>query len=846
MTEPLEEDTETLLERLQRLKEEYLGHKQELGVTFVESLVDFEENAATEDTSAASNNSTNAHSSSSASWHGHHNGNSNSNNDEDSAGSGGGGPVTRGRRASARAAQQRRNAEVDTFLHIDCANLTACMQRALRELGPCHFDTIVEFIRVNWDKVKRTADSAFNGNECVKAILSVLRNDSLFTKDAEREGNWTLTPGSRSVDAKNDPSSSHPPSASLAECVIQAIRWSTANGGSTVDNITTFVLKEWTRVPTLMDKDVRSKVLMTLQSNPRFYKITNDPDCYGVSKRNRTSSFTRYRDEEVLRSNPSRAARRRGLVTPPPGFVCGCGATTPGKGPLAKWKKINEEFMCSSCAQQQQQSSNQPPTTRQRRKEQNNKQQLVEENGFFRLNYREELQRDKRKNSSSMMILASLHSPRDEDEGEEDEKDDPNTRDYEREEEPDEHKRAADDGEDAADEEGGALDDAEDEMEAAKEEEASPQQEEEEGHEEEEGEGEHEEEEEEGEEAGEEEEDSDEDEDEDGDGKDSPWICCDACQSWVLAKSDNIYDISIYDDSNPNHLDYFCPACRRKGKGNGNHPNGVDSPSSSTSSHNGNNKHNSSNNSVHGSDASDGGNSNKRRRTSNNNSNNNVIVKTEAPDASDSVPSDSTNNKRPTGRGRGRARKRALGWESEGGSGTGEDGASPLFGSKLDQMEHKLKSEYGAAEHLNPTTTKSNTKRTKGRRGGAAGATSTRRRNGSTTTDTMTEEQRQLEEQFWLDFEKYKVSLAQSRDSVWERNRQNYEKKIEQLRLEKERLDAQADADLAKQLNDYFKRKRKRLTEKTEQLLGGGRSANSSSPRTRANGTSTRSRHGGA
>jgi hypothetical protein len=44
----------------------------------------------------------------------------------------------------------------------------------------------------------------------------------------------------------------------------------------------------------------------------------------------------------------------------------------------------------------------------------------------------------------------------------------------------------------------------------------------------------------------------------------NPWICCDRCQKWVRAKSDGIDDISIYDDNNPDHLDYYCPACRAK------------------------------------------------------------------------------------------------------------------------------------------------------------------------------------------------------------------------------------------------------------------------------------------
>jgi len=43
-----------------------------------------------------------------------------------------------------------------------------------------------------------------------------------------------------------------------------------------------------------------------------------------------------------------------------------------------------------------------------------------------------------------------------------------------------------------------------------------------------------------------------------------PWIQCDKCHSWVMAHLDNIKDLSIYDDSNPNHLDYFCPDCRKQ------------------------------------------------------------------------------------------------------------------------------------------------------------------------------------------------------------------------------------------------------------------------------------------
>eukprot|EP01090_Pellita_catalonica_P013933 TRINITY_DN3430_c0_g3_i1.p1 TRINITY_DN3430_c0_g3~~TRINITY_DN3430_c0_g3_i1.p1 ORF type:complete len:615 (+),score=104.00 TRINITY_DN3430_c0_g3_i1:128-1972(+) len=41
------------------------------------------------------------------------------------------------------------------------------------------------------------------------------------------------------------------------------------------------------------------------------------------------------------------------------------------------------------------------------------------------------------------------------------------------------------------------------------------------------------------------------------------WICCDRCATWVLAKNDpTIVDLSRYDDSTPNALEYLCPSCR--------------------------------------------------------------------------------------------------------------------------------------------------------------------------------------------------------------------------------------------------------------------------------------------
>ncbi len=43
------------------------------------------------------------------------------------------------------------------------------------------------------------------------------------------------------------------------------------------------------------------------------------------------------------------------------------------------------------------------------------------------------------------------------------------------------------------------------------------------------------------------------------------WIQCDRCHKWVaIAMDDKITDLSMYDDANPNHIDYNCPTCREE------------------------------------------------------------------------------------------------------------------------------------------------------------------------------------------------------------------------------------------------------------------------------------------
>eukprot|EP00727_Mastigamoeba_balamuthi_P006011 m51a1_g2029 putative myeloid lymphoid or mixed-lineage leukemia (592) ;mRNA; f:1311518-1314227 len=51
----------------------------------------------------------------------------------------------------------------------------------------------------------------------------------------------------------------------------------------------------------------------------------------------------------------------------------------------------------------------------------------------------------------------------------------------------------------------------------------------------------------------------------DADDDDSAWIQCDDCKRWVMTSCDDeIEDLSLYDDSNPNHLHYSCPICRQE------------------------------------------------------------------------------------------------------------------------------------------------------------------------------------------------------------------------------------------------------------------------------------------
>eukprot|EP01129_Flabellula_baltica_P003119 TRINITY_DN12963_c0_g1_i1.p1 TRINITY_DN12963_c0_g1~~TRINITY_DN12963_c0_g1_i1.p1 ORF type:complete len:357 (-),score=67.96 TRINITY_DN12963_c0_g1_i1:7-1077(-) len=42
------------------------------------------------------------------------------------------------------------------------------------------------------------------------------------------------------------------------------------------------------------------------------------------------------------------------------------------------------------------------------------------------------------------------------------------------------------------------------------------------------------------------------------------WIQCDTCDRWVMTACDGIKDISLYDDSTPNHLMYSCPTCSNR------------------------------------------------------------------------------------------------------------------------------------------------------------------------------------------------------------------------------------------------------------------------------------------
>eukprot|EP01129_Flabellula_baltica_P002348 TRINITY_DN12168_c0_g1_i1.p1 TRINITY_DN12168_c0_g1~~TRINITY_DN12168_c0_g1_i1.p1 ORF type:complete len:333 (+),score=45.73 TRINITY_DN12168_c0_g1_i1:53-1051(+) len=44
----------------------------------------------------------------------------------------------------------------------------------------------------------------------------------------------------------------------------------------------------------------------------------------------------------------------------------------------------------------------------------------------------------------------------------------------------------------------------------------------------------------------------------------SNWIQCDFCSRWIMASCDGIEDLSLYDDDNPDHLEYGCPMCQNR------------------------------------------------------------------------------------------------------------------------------------------------------------------------------------------------------------------------------------------------------------------------------------------
>lgn len=39
------------------------------------------------------------------------------------------------------------------------------------------------------------------------------------------------------------------------------------------------------------------------------------------------------------------------------------------------------------------------------------------------------------------------------------------------------------------------------------------------------------------------------------------WIMCDQCKSWFCCECAKVDDLSLYDDRNPNHLEFVCNLC---------------------------------------------------------------------------------------------------------------------------------------------------------------------------------------------------------------------------------------------------------------------------------------------
>jgi len=329
---------------------------------------------------------------------------------------------------------------------LDTEQLIAVIKQVIIDHGgSCHLHTMSEYVRLRWPNQRKRDGSLYNVSDCRRATQNCLKthNNSVFMKDSDNENCWTIF--KCEIDSKSEKETMklekpidskervYDSQSNLAAQFLEE-----KGGTAACDEISQYIVERFARrsgslpnAEDLTDEEIKEGVKITLNTNPRFKKEKKNVyslapikkrkdrpvgDDTTVKRRKRSEldlvdMDVELSDEESKgRSSRRSSARNKRATSPPPGFVCRCGATTPGKGPTCKWRKgINQgEWLCNSC-------------------------------GLQSAKKREQVKEDA-----------------------------------------------------------------------------------------------------------------------------NPWIRCDECHRWLRARDDNIEDISIYDDANPDHLDYYCPRCRKK------------------------------------------------------------------------------------------------------------------------------------------------------------------------------------------------------------------------------------------------------------------------------------------
>jgi hypothetical protein len=232
----------------------------------------------------------------------------------------------------------------------------------------------------------------------------------------------------------------------------------------------------------------------------------------------------------------------------------------------------------------------------------------------------------------------------------------------------------------------------------------------------------------------------------------NPWIQCDGCHRWVQARSDNIEDISVYDDANPYHLDYYCPRCRKKRATDTAAP-AMDDVSDSAAPRGGRGKNKRGRNNAVSNNAN------------NNNSNNGGRDESDIALAAEEVLATTDSTRRST-RAKG-ARKRAVEEEEE-------------EGGRLESVERTLLEDWEEEKTQRAATLEGDAER-------------------QATVRT-------LERKFEEEAAKYKATLLGHRNAAWERNARDAD-----AAADVELLDDKAEEELALQYKDWFEKRRAKL-----------------------------------